>query len=320
MIQLSVIVTVYNREKYIERCLKSLVCQGMDAEQYEIVVVNDGSTDRSEEIIARMAQEYPEIKLVNKQNSGVADTRNVGLEYAKGTYVTYIDSDDFFEKNTYPKLLSLALEGNYDLVIFDIYETYEDHREYVELNDKLKQGEITQKEYLMTTPSPCNKLMKRRLFEDGNIRFPSGIYYEDYATIPLLANEAKKIYYVKEAFLNYYQENASITRTVGFQKKWWDMYTASVNLSKLHSEFYEEEEFIVYLYLLVRTGIWYLQTDHFEEIDTIADYMKERFPKWWKNSYVKERPLKERIIAHLFFRHKEKYIRLFQNIKNRKNK
>lgn len=318
MIQLSIIVTVYNREKYIERCLRSLLAQGLDKEQYEIVVVNDGSTDRSEEIITELAKEYSEIRLVNKENSGVADTRNVGLESARGTYITYVDSDDFLEPDAYRQLLEIAYGDDYDIVIFDLYKTYEDHSEYNELHSELAQGDITPKEYLQTTPSPCNKLMKRQLFEDGNIRFPSGIFYEDYATIPLLANEAKKIYYLKKPLYHYFQENTSITRTIGFQKKWWDMYTASVNLSKLDAAFYEEEESFIYLYLLVRTGIWYLQTDHFEEINKIVDYVEECFPKWWKNKYVKDRPFKEKLIAYLLFKRKGKYIRIFQNIKKGK--
>lgn len=319
MIQLSIIVTVYNREKYIERCIRSLFNQGLNKGEYEIVVVNDGSTDRSEEIITNLAKEYSEIRLVQKENSGVADTRNLGLKCARGTYITYVDSDDFLEENAYSELLEIAHEEDYDIVIFDIYKTFEDHREYNELNRKFKQGEITPKEYLMTTPSPCNKLMKKELFEKGMIRFPSGIYYEDYATIPLLANEAQKIYYLKKPLYNYFQENCSITRTIGFQKKWWDMYTASVNLSKLDPVFCEEEEFLIYLYLLVRTGIWYLRTDHFTELNKIVDYVRTRFPNWWKNEYVKKRPVKEKIIAYLLYQKKGKYIRRFQNIKKGRN-
>lgn len=315
MIELSIIVTAYNREKYIERCLKSLLAQDMGSMDYEIVVVNDGSTDNTEKIIADMAQKNPRIRLINQENSGVADARNKGLECARGTYMTYVDSDDFMEENCYKGALELAIEGNYDIVMFDMYKTFEDHKEYSEVSSKLEEGEITRQDYVLCTPSPCNKLMKRKLFIDGDIHFPSGIYYEDYATIPLLANEAERIYYLKKPLLNYFQENNSITRTFGFQKKWWDMYTASVNLNKLNEEFRDELEYIIYLYFLHRTGVWYLQVDHFEELDKIADYMKEHFPHWRKNKYIKDRPKKERLISFLLFKKKGRYIQVLQKIK-----
>lgn len=319
MIQLSIIVTVYNREKYIERCLKSLVSQDLRTDEYEIIVVNDGSTDASEEIIMEMVQKHSNIRLVNQENKGVAEARNTGLDCAVGTYITYVDSDDFVEENIYSELLSMACENNYDIIMYDMYKTYENHKVYIEVNEKLKEGIITGNDYVLTSPSPCNKIMRKKLFTDGEIRFPAGIYYEDYATIPLLANEAKSIYYLKRPLLNYFQENNSITRTEGFQKKWWDMYTASVNLNKLDKAFDEEKEYLIYLYLLVRTGIWYLQVDHFEEINRIADYMKIQFPNWRNNKYVKNRNRKERLTAYLLFKKKGNYIRIFQKLKKVRN-
>ena len=315
--RLSIIVTVYNREKYIRRCLDSLLEQDISEEEYEIVVVDDGSTDLSGTIIDEYSSLYNNICVFHKDNRGVADTRNKGLELAKGNYITYVDSDDFVEKNSYRFFLELAEEKKCDILICDYYKSYEEYKEYVENADFLMEGFISPAQYILMTPSPCNKLMKKELFIRGNIHFPFGIFYEDYATIPLLANEAKIIYYVKKAYLNYFQENESITRNIGYQSKWWDMYTATQNLNKLKPIFRNELEFIVYLYLLVRTSSWYLQVGDLEKAEIIADYFKERFPNWKKNVYIKQRPAKERLIAQLVYLKAGKVIIDLMNLKKR---
>lgn len=317
MVRLSVIVTVYNREKYIRRCLDSLLSQSILPNEYEIVVVDDGSTDSSGEILDGYADMYGNIRVIHKENKGVADTRNCGLENARGRYITYVDSDDFVEQDCYRELLELAEEKKCDILICDYYKLYEDQRKYIEVAPRLQEGRISPKEYILTTPSPCNKLMKKEMFMRGNIRFPFGIYYEDYATIPLLANEAGMIYYTKKAYLNYFQENTSITRNIGYQKKWWDMYKASENLNKLNPIFHDELEYIIYLYLLVRTSSWYLQTGRLNEVEKIADYFRKNFPNWRKNNYIRQRGRKERVIAFLIYNKSGRLVLWSMSLKKR---
>lgn len=313
--KLSIIVTVYNRERYIERCLLSLLNQQLNEKEYEIVVINDGSTDNSEHLIDQLAHTHPVIKKISKTNSGVADTRNVGLEAAQGDYITYVDSDDFVEPNIYKNLLDMAYQHDYDIIMYDAYTAYDDRKEYYEFNENLKEGRITNQEYILSSPAPWNKLMKRKLFEEGNIRFPSGIIYEDYATIPLLANVATSIYYAKIPVVNYYQGNASITRTEGFNEKWWDMYKATQNLEKMDVQYHDEIEYIVYLYFLYRTSVWYLQCDRFEELVNIAEYMREKYPNWRRNHYIGNRSRKERITAYLLYKKWGRLVRFIQKFK-----
>lgn len=316
-IRLSIIVTVYNREKYIARCLDSLLDQSIPVTEYEIVVIDDGSSDSSGSILDEYACRYKNIHVTHKENRGVAEARNTGLEKAKGCYITYVDSDDYVEKDCYSSLLEFAESKNCDVLICDYYKVYEDRQEYEVTAGFLKEGRISPNEYIRTTPSPCNKLMKRELFIRGGIRFPAGIYYEDYATIPLLANEAEIIYYKKTAFLNYFQENTSITRNQGYQKKWWDMYKASQNLNKLDTVYHEELEYIIYLYLLVRTSSWYLQCGRIREVNQIADYFRKNFPEWKKNKYIKARDRKERLTADLLCKKAGRLIYCFMFIKKK---
>lgn len=301
-IRLSIIVTVYNREKYIRRCIDSLLNQNIPVDEYEILVIDDGSTDRSSVILDEYCKKNVNVRVVHKKNGGVADARNTGIEEARGIYITYIDSDDFVEENCYLEILEFVENNDYDLLISDYYNIVGEDKRYAEIAPFLNEGIITNNEYVLTTPAPWNKLIKRELFEKNNLRFPSGIIYEDYATIPLLANEAKTIYYLKKGYVNYFQDNTSITRTVGFQKKWWDMYIASENLNKMNPKYHNELEYLVYLYLLVRTSSWYLQVGHVEETEKIADYMRKYFPKWKNNYYVKRRAFKERFIAEMIYK------------------
>lgn len=316
-IRLSVIVTVFNRERYIARCLDSLLEQSVPEDEYEIVVIDDGSEDSSGDILDKYAERHKNIEVFHKENRGVAEARNSGLEKAKGNYITYVDSDDFVEKDCYKSLLEFAEDRNCDILICDYYKVYEDRKEYEITASFLQEGRISPQEYIRTTPSPCNKLMKKELFLRGGIRFPAGIYYEDYATIPLLANEAKIIYYKKTAFLNYFQENTSITRDQGYQKKWWDMYKASQNLNKLSPVFHDELEYIIYLYLLVRTSSWYLQCGRIHEVNQIADYYRKNFPGWRKNKYIKNRNVKEQITACLICQKAGKFLFWFMFIKKK---
>ena len=105
---LSIITPVYNTAKYLPACLDSLLDQGIPYEEYEVILINDGSTDHSAEILDRYANEYPNLRVIHKENSGVSATRNIALDMAQGEYIWFIDSDDFIEKNVLPELRTLA--------------------------------------------------------------------------------------------------------------------------------------------------------------------------------------------------------------------
>ena len=109
-ILLSVIVPVYNCEKYLDECLASLTRQGLNANEYEVLVVNDGSTDKSEKIALSYCEKYHNFYLLNQENQGVSAARNKGLESARGKYIAFVDSDDFVADNLYLSVVSLVEE------------------------------------------------------------------------------------------------------------------------------------------------------------------------------------------------------------------
>ena len=113
--KLSVIVPVYNTEKYLKKCLKSIVNQSY--KNLEILIINDGSTDGSLNIIRKFEETYPNVFLYNKENSGVADTRNFGIQKATGDFITFVDSDDFIELDLYQLCMEYIKKNDVDILM-----------------------------------------------------------------------------------------------------------------------------------------------------------------------------------------------------------
>ena len=136
MVKVSVIVPVYNVEKYIEKCLESLVNQTL--KDIEIIVVNDGSPDNSQKIIDKYVQKYPKkIKSYIKENGGQGSARNFGLQKAEGEYIGYVDSDDYVELDMYEKLYNKAKKENLDIVICGSHNVTEEGLKTIELDRQI---------------------------------------------------------------------------------------------------------------------------------------------------------------------------------------
>ena len=166
--KVSFIVPVWNVEDYISMCLDSLIKQTL--KDIEIIVVNDGSPDNSQKIIDEYVEKYPNIiRSFIKENGGQGSARNYGLKYASGEYVSFIDSDDFIDKNFAKEMYEKGIKDNADVVVCDMIDKYPDKTIY---------HDVTNFEYLYeTTPSVCNKIFKKELFND--ISFLSKYWYED---------------------------------------------------------------------------------------------------------------------------------------------
>lgn len=119
-ISLSVIVPLYNVELYINECLDSLLDQGLDLNDYEIIVVNDGSTDKSPEIVEKYRDKYKNIKIINQKNEGLSAARNVGIQAACGEYICFVDSDDFLVRNRMFSLVKVARSNDVEILTYDI--------------------------------------------------------------------------------------------------------------------------------------------------------------------------------------------------------
>lgn len=209
MIKISVIVAVYNVEKYLDQCLNSLINQ--DFNNYEVLVINDGSPDNSERIIKRYESKFPHIiKYFYKKNAGYSHTKNFGIKKACGEYIIFVDGDDWVERNYLSILYNHAKKNNLDIAICNFYNAF-DSRKF--RNMYLRRC-IKKKDFYFFIPSSCTKLIKKKLHMDNNVYFPEDIWYEDMATSPRLVTRARKIGYIGKALYNYRRRDSSIMSSV----------------------------------------------------------------------------------------------------------
>ena len=205
MPKVSVIVPIYNVEKYLEKCINSLLSQTL--EDIQIILVNDGSKDNSGNIAKEYEQNNKDrVIYVEKENGGLSDARNYGLKYATGDFIAFLASDDYIEKNAYEEMYNKAIEENADYVECDfIWEFPNKIRVDKQYPYKNKKEMLS-----FVRVVAWNKLIKRQLITDNNLEFPKGLRYEDveftYKLIPFI----NKFTYVDKPFIHYVQREGSI--------------------------------------------------------------------------------------------------------------
>ena len=182
MTALSIIVPVYNVEKYLAKCLESVLNTDWEALSYEIIVVDDASPDGSLAIAQQYARQYPEIMIISQPNKGLGGARNTGITAAQGHYLFFLDSDDYLVNDHMPALVRKALEQNVDILEFSAITVREDAsviREIFPVNDL---APVSGMEYFgryQPSNSVCNKLYKREFFLQNDILFMEKVYVED---------------------------------------------------------------------------------------------------------------------------------------------
>ena len=232
MPKVSVIVPIYNVEKYLEKCINSLL--SLTLEDIQIILVNDGSKDNSGNIAKECEKNNKNrIIYVEKENGGLSDARNYGLKYATGDFIAFLDSDDYIEKNAYEEMYNKAIEENADYVECDfIWEFPNKIRVDKQYPYKNKKEMIS-----FVRVVAWNKLIKRQLITDNNLEFPKGLRYEDveftYKLIPFI----NKFAYVDKPFIHYVQREGSIANVQN--ERTAEIFTVLDNVI----EFYKKNNF-----------------------------------------------------------------------------
>ena len=229
---ISVIVPVYNVEKYLEKCIDSLVNQTY--KNLEIILINDGSKDNSLKICQKYAKKDARIKLITKENEGQAIARNKALDIVSGDYIGFVDSDDWIDLDTYDYLYSLILKYNADCSFIKIrkgnYDYQEDdYEEIIYKNDKIIEEYL---KYGMKTGeySLCSYLFNKDLL--NNLRFPNGRVNEDIPFIYEALDNAKILVKSNKYSYNYRMSENSTTRNY-FKKRDLDLILACDDLERL---------------------------------------------------------------------------------------
>ena len=209
MMDLSIIIPVCNVEQYIGSCLESIYRQGLRDEDFELIIVNDGSTDNSMEVVKEMESHHHNILIINQENAGPSVSRNAGMEKAIGEYVLFVDSDDLLMNNGLSVLLQKALDTSADMVVSDFMRLNDD--EIISIYDsQLTDSRIVDKvgyDYYVEDYDPgvgsfiWRILYKRAFLNENHIRLVPGVYYED---IPFLQECYLKAQHVIGIHLLYY--------------------------------------------------------------------------------------------------------------------
>ena len=212
---ISIIVPIYNVGKYLPRCIESILNQTFN--NFELILVNDGSTDNSGVVCDDYAKKDTRIKIVHKSNGGVSSARNAGLYVAKGEYIGFVDPDDYIDKNMYEKLYRLCIDNNSDIAICRFnreingkIQNKESTEEIIELNNMEAMNELFKGNLYRF--SLCNKLFSKKCFND--VLFPEERIHEDLSTTYKLFDNSKKTVYINYCgYIYVRRENSILTST-----------------------------------------------------------------------------------------------------------
>lgn len=312
MPQISVIVPVYNMEKFLEKCLESIVNQSF--KDFELIIVNDGSTDCSQQIIDRYTSNYPFIKSYFQNNSGQGAARNLGIEKSSGKYLSFIDSDDYIEVNMLRDMHEKAETENADIVICDMRDIFSDgtpdiYHDCVHYDNVLK-----------IAGSACNKLFRKSLIED--LRFPAGRWYEDFYftacllfSEPIVAGISKDYYVCNCGHVSTMNNNNSVKNL--------DMLYVldSIRDYTKSKGTYDDNKFsfLVFRHVLITTINRVSKQNNRSKktvISELRNYCKKNIPEYKSMPFYKEITLNRKIIAFLNYNHMHQLSKLILNLKS----
>ena len=230
--KLSIIVPVYNVADYLPKCLDSLLSQDLAQNEYEIIVVNDGSTDNSREIAQQYADQYANITLINQSNQGLSGARNTGIANAKGEYVQFVDSDDYLEDNVLGGLMKQVDDDDLDVLRFKYqnvrinneskkYEIFKPYKSdsflFDDYSPKVTDGVTFLNERFGTACYAVMFIIRKTILD--NCVFKQGIYFEDTEWTPRMILKSKRIASTDTIVYNYLMREGSITKAVNKDKQ-----------------------------------------------------------------------------------------------------
>lgn len=319
--KVSVIVPVYNLENYVEKCLDSLVNQTL--EDIEIIVINDGSQDNSQRIIEKYEKEYPhKVRYYIKENGGQGVARNLGLQVAKGEYISFVDGDDYLMPDALENMYQLSEEKGADICICDYKEIYEDGTEnYVK---EVEDGGLKEmkKSYIMAMPGFCNKLFRRAFLEKIKFRFLPIRAYEDFASYAPVGLKAENIAYYSEPAYCYVIRSGSTMQPKKMSKRLLEIFPAEEHLRKqlaemdADREYHEELEYMYIQHMLHAASLRFLRyKGQNQHMHAIREIMKKQYPEWKENMYFGERETKYKIMCSLLYHRLYFVIRLLSKKK-----
>lgn len=300
-IKISIIIPMYNVEKYIAKCVQSILAQKYS--NYEIIVVDDGSKDNSNTIVKSFNS--PLIKIIEKENGGLSSARNEGVKYATGDYIWFVDGDDYIEDNALDRIYEVLKKEKLNVVSCNYYKDYGYKK--ILMKDDIDWNDMKQMPLINT--SACTKIIKTSFYREFNFSFPEGKIYEDLAIMPYIMAKAGKIELIKEPLYNYvYRPNSIMTQRV-FKDNRDDKFFAIDNLYKEFSNgdilnmYKSELEYLTIKHLLIvySTEILpYSKGIYYKRCERVLKYLEGNNSKWFENEYLKKASAATKVYVWLF--------------------
>ena len=304
--KLSIIVPVYGVEKYIDKCLNSLVKQSL--KEIEIIVVNDGTKDNSQKIIDKYVKKYPDkIKSYIKENGGQGSARNYGLKKTTGEYIGYVDSDDFVEKDMYKKLYNKAKENNYDIVVCGNYNVSEDYQNK-NIDAFINNYNTDLENIFFGKMAVWNKIYKRDILIKNKLEFKEKVWYEDLAfTLKAIMN-SNTFAFIDEPLYDYLiregstMNNSNVQRNLEILDAFNDILSYIQHNKK--EEYFNKIEFLAIDHIYISAIVRVLKADSDknikkETIEKLINYMNKNFPNYKSNKYINTLSKNRKIIYKL---------------------
>lgn len=310
---ISIIIPVYNVDKYLNQCLDSLLIQSM-IDNIEVICVNDGSNDNSLNILKSYENKFKNFVILNQKNAGVSNARNNGLEIAQGKYISFLDSDDYIIKKNYFELIMTKLESCHSDIMILNHHILDSNNFISEISCKKKEKIYTPKEYILIdggrrfTVVVWDKIFRKNYLKDINFKFEENIYHEDDEAIIRLFYYAEKVIHFNISGYVYRIRSGSVMN----QKKNLKHFKGYLKILNTYSMFYEIENDKVfkkylkgriYIYMLLLISIIDPKNNNYSEIMKQCDLIKEKF----FNDFINK----------TFIKYDEKYIKIFNGFRRK---
>jgi glycosyltransferase involved in cell wall biosynthesis len=220
--KLSVIIPVYNVEEYVIRCINSVIQNDLESSVYEIIIVDDASPDDSVKIIQSHFQEVANLKIISQKNKGLGGARNTGISHAKGTFLLFLDADDYLVPNTLNQIVNQAIANQLDVLEFGAQGVLENGTICYTLSNSSNSLVLDGMDYYQKVRyanSACNKLYKTEFLKENQLFFEEQLYIEDFEFNTRVFLHAKRMLAVETIVGQFLQSPNSITRNVSLSKK-----------------------------------------------------------------------------------------------------
>lgn len=315
---LSIVVPVYNVKKYIISCVESIFRQGLNDDDFEVIIVNDGSTDGSMSMIDDIVSSHKNVTIINQKNQGLSVARNNGIGNADGNYVAFLDSDDLLVENALKKLLHIALCTSADMVVSRFVKMNDDEIEKIGV---VSSGESIKKNVLIGrnafikvfNPSECfvwRTIYRKEFLLQNSIRFIPGICFEDIPFTTKCYLNARTVVHCNLPFYIYRQHSNSIVSTVN-RRKLLDFNVVLKELCKIRvSEKLsvdEDKKMSDVIFSTFSHQIWYIT-----HIDSLYCYRKDVIEDLKKDipALLFNNGIKQSFVSYLYRQNPYFYLRI----------